>query len=342
MIQINGYFYNGKHSQRISAKVSFFETGQVILILENNQLQTSFDEIRIMPRIANTPRCLYFPDGSKFETHDNAALDNVCALFETGIWHRLIHKIESHIAYVLIAAVAALFLTGFVIEYGIPYAAKSVAPKIPYSVERDAGISSLETLDHNFFFKSQLSETQITRLNKQFQSLADAIAPNLPYQLLFRSCPDLGANAFTLPGGFIIVTDDLVHLAENEKQILAVMAHELGHVYHRHVMRSFLQNSVTVLLLAGLLGDFSSISSFAATFPVFLLQNHYSHTFELEADRFAIDALQQSKIPIKEFAVILFLLGKQNPSDANDFSYLSTHPSTRERIDVIEKFAEMH
>ncbi len=59
----------------------------------------------------------------------------------------------------------------------------------------------------------------------------------------FRASPIIGANAFALPGGIVIVTDQLMQLAEHDDEILAVLAHEIGHVKHRHVLRGLPQDS---------------------------------------------------------------------------------------------------
>lgn len=50
--------------------------------------------------------------------------------------------------------------------------------------------------------------------------------------------PQIGANAFALPDGTLVVTDELVELAgDNDDEVLAVLAHELGHIHERHGLR---------------------------------------------------------------------------------------------------------
>ena len=41
-------------------------------------------------------------------------------------------------------------------------------------------------------------------------------------------------RALALPGGIIVVTDDMVNLAANDPELLAVLAHEMGHLRGRH------------------------------------------------------------------------------------------------------------
>ena len=77
----------------------------------------------------------------------------------------------------------------------------------------------------------------------------------------------LGPNAFALPAGTIVITDELVQLARHDDELRAVFAHEIGHITGRHAMRMLLQNSATALLAVGLLGDVSAVSSMTAAVP---------------------------------------------------------------------------
>ncbi len=71
-----------------------------------------------------------------------------------------------------------------------------------------------------------------------------------------------------------------MELADRDEELQAVFAHELGHAYYRHSLRSWLQNSATALLTAAVLGDITSISANVAALPTLLLENHFSHAFE--------------------------------------------------------------
>lgn len=66
-----------------------------------------------------------------------------------------------------------------------------------------------------------------------------------------------------------------------------MLAHEIGHVEQRHVMRHVLQNFVVATVIATLTGDASSLSLAVSGLPVLLAQTKYSREFETEADEFA-------------------------------------------------------
>ena len=112
-----------------------------------------------------------------------------------------------------------------------------------------------------------------------------------------------------------------------------MLAHELGHVAHRHVMRRLLQGSATALIVAGVTGDITSTTSLAASAPVVLLQAKFSRDFESEADRYGIDLLRKARIPARSFALILERLeaatrAKHRPGLPG---FLASHPPTEER-----------
>jgi Zn-dependent protease with chaperone function len=89
-------------------------------------------------------------------------------------------------------------------------------------------------------------------------------------------------NAMALPNGAIVLTDGLVKLLEDKPDaVMGVLAHELGHLQHRHSMRLLIE----VLALSGLsaivLGD---TSGFITQAPLLLGVLSYSREHESEAD----------------------------------------------------------
>ncbi|MFQ5989325.1 MAG: M48 family metallopeptidase [Candidatus Methylomirabilales bacterium] len=111
---------------------------------------------------------------------------------------------------------------------------------------------------------------------------------------------------------------------------------EIGHVIHRHALRSLLQNSVVVLAIASVTGDITSITALSATLPTMLLQAKYSRSFEMEADQFALQYLRAHDIPRKHFADILSRLEKESGYNSETHNYLASHPATSERMKMFK------
>jgi predicted Zn-dependent protease len=161
--------------------------------------------------------------------------------------------------------------------------------------------------------------------------MATAAGETAPHRLEFRASPVIGPNAFALPSGIIVVTDELVKLSRNDREVLAVLAHELGHVRYRHTMRHLLQGSATALIIAGVTGDIASTTSLAAAAPALLLQTKYSRDYEREADRYAIELLQKAGIGPSHFAAILARMENKPGKPGALPTFLSSHPPTQER-----------
>ena len=143
----------------------------------------------------------------------------------------------------------------------------------------------------------------------------------------------MGANAFALPDGTLIVTDQLVALAGSDDEVLAVLLHELGHVRSRHGTRMLLQGSVSALFMAWYFGDVSTLLAMA---PTALIQAGYSRDMEREADDFAARMLRRQGLPPALLVDMLDKLAaahdKGGHSPDSPPAWLSSHPDTAERV----------
>jgi len=126
----------------------------------------------------------------------------------------------------------------------------------------------------------------------------------------------------------------------DEDRFLAVIAHEIGHEEHRHVLRSVLQNSGVVLISVYFTGDVSSASALVVSVPTFLLNSHYSRAFEAEADDYAFASLAAHHISPGRFAEVMEAMQKADPHIRHEVGYLSTHPLSVDRIMSARKAAE--
>jgi Zn-dependent protease with chaperone function len=197
------------------------------------------------------------------------------------------------------------------------------------------GGDALSALDRFVFAPSQLPRERQLALRRLLADMSAGIPGAEKLRLELRQGRRAGANAFALPSGIIVMTDELVALAKDDAEIEAVLAHEIGHQRQRHLLRQFLQDSATALVLAAAIGDVTSLTSLAAAAPTLLLRAKFSRDFEREADDFALDDLARRGIPAQKFADILQRMEERRPhrKDSKEGSdYLSTHPSTRERI----------
>jgi Zn-dependent protease with chaperone function len=230
---------------------------------------------------------------------------------------------------------AALVVTGY--RYGIPIVAEVAADQVPDSVVETIGQGMFKAMDAEVFTATQLPKARRDRLLDRFATLKQPHARHgSPSQILFRHSDQVGPNAMALPSGIVVVTDGLVELAETDEELIAVLAHEVGHVERRHGLRLVLQNSLLSLAVAWFVGDPGSLSAAA---PTVLLEAKYSRDVEREADAYAVALLDANGIDRGHFARILERLERVRPQGQTGgggvSSYLSTHPVTAERLDAL-------
>ena len=120
-------------------------------------------------------------------------------------------------------------------------------------------------------------------------------------------------------GNFIVETLD--------DELVAVLAHEVGHLKQRHALRHVLQGSVTALLIVVITGDVNSI---LGAVPLAVIGARYSRAFEREADDFALHYLASQRIDPVIFSDILLRLEQQHPQ-GHFPSFLASHPAAAER-----------
>ena len=151
--------------------------------------------------------------------------------------------------------------------------------------------------------------------------------------LEFRNAEGLGANAMALPSGAIYMTDQLVALTSDDRVLMAVVAHEAGHVKRRHGLRQIIQGATVAALITWYFGDFSALGAAA---PASLLQAKYWRDLEREADAYAAQVLKMNNLPVSLLADALELIqkshGPEGKEDAGALAYLATHPATSERL----------
>jgi Zn-dependent protease with chaperone function len=332
MRDIAATFFDGKSSRPSKVRLAFDATGNVRVEGCGRELVYTLTELRISDRLANTPRSIYLPDGAKCETRDNDLIDEVLRLHRRQTSGRLLHRLESGLPYAALAVLLSVVTIWAGVQFGIPWLAKRVAYALPQEFHAELGADVLEALDRWVFQPSGLGERERMRLKSHFETMTRELAGGRSYQLQFRRSEKLGANAVALPSGIILLTDDLVRIAKHDNELVAVMAHEIGHVEHRHALRQALQNSAVALVVASITGDVASLSGLAAALPTLLVEARYSRDFETEADQYALTYLQDHDIPATHFTNILERLETASGGSKRRLSYLSTHPSTAERI----------
>ena len=330
-MKLDALYFDGKSSAQRKVQICLDPSHQLHIVGDDVDLRYKFSDVKVSARLANVGRQLTFPDGSVCEVADADGLEKVLDAAghpRNGQW---LYMAESRLRWVALSFVLVGVCLWVGVAYLIPAAAKQIAFNLPASTERLIGQHALETLDRSVLEPSRLSLERQSQLRELFSTMLATLNGADAYQIAFRSSKQLGANALALPSGTIIVTDGLVNLAENDHEIKAVLAHEIGHLQERHGLRQLLQSSATALLAIGLVGDVSAGSSFLAALPTLLLQSKYSKEFEMQADAFAFAYLKRDGIPAQALLSLLQRIERQSNKTGTLPDYLSSHPGIQER-----------
>jgi predicted Zn-dependent protease len=285
----------------------------------------------VQARLGGSKRLIDFADGSRLET-DYLALEKCLPATKKSRFWQAVHYAETHKTLVLIAFIGIIVSSMAMLRYGVPIIAKYAAAATPVSVENELGKHTLDTLDRKelgYFEASQIPQKQQLSIRNALANFCTKSANCPQYNLNFRKSESIGANAFALPGGAVVITDELIKLAKNNDEIIAVLAHELGHVKQRHALRQTLQGTLSGLLIVAITGDVSSV---AAGLPAIMINMRYTRDLETEADDYALASMKKACIPTKYFATLLLRLESSHGGAGAMPEMLSSHPETRKRI----------
>jgi Zn-dependent protease with chaperone function len=226
--------------------------------------------------------------------------------------------------------------------FGVPLLAGNIVRVMPIEWEQEFGDTVAVQLEEQLreaggweicdTDPNSLANRAITRFAKA--AMDGAGSPFEPSITVVRSSVP---NAFALPGGRAFYFSALLDQTETPDEFAGVMAHELGHVAHRHVMESLVASAGTGLLIGFILGDMSGLSV-AGGLGAMLIDTRFSRQAEAEADRFS--AAVAARLGFDPVGLPNLL---ERIAADDDFTralaLLSTHPLTEERRRALEALA---
>lgn len=321
-------YYDGRTPLRQSAEL-FAVGDEIVARGQFGERRAGRDEVDISEAMGRAPRFVRFADGAMFEVADLDAFAHW--LKAAGFAESPVVRMQNRWTWALGSLLGAVLLIVALYFWGLPTIAKALAPRIPEPVLQSMSQHTLAFLDERLLDHSVLSEARRTVLSEHVQKVLQTSSDLPAYRLHFRSSA-MGPNAFALPNGDVVIFDQLIRLAENDDEVAGVIAHELGHVAHRHGLRQLIQSSVVSFVVGIYLGDVSSV---AASLGALVLESRYSREFEFEADAYAARTMVAAGRGTEPLAAMLERLEKSHDASGSagaGWSGLSSHPETAERI----------
>lgn len=147
-------------------------------------------------------------------------------------------------------------------------------------------------------------------------------------------------NAFTTPGGYIYVNRGLAEAVENNDELACVLAHEIGHVAARHIVKR-LQTIMGYQILSGLVFGAAGVNAAefqrAANLTFQMVVSGYSREDELFADRLAVRYAMRAGFNPEGMISVLEGLEKISDRDKTALgTVFSDHPPFKTRIEAVK------
>lgn len=324
---VEGAYFDGKTSRRQAVRLAPAADG-LDVIGEDWRRREALAGIRVSEPLGGAPRTLSFADGAYCEVAQGSGLDALLAAI--GHRDRAVARWQASWRIALAALVGTVVILSAGYRWGLPWAAAQAAARLPPAAVAGLSDNVLQLLDRQALAPSRLSEQRQHEIERGFRRLVAGDPALEGGPLLFRRAVALGANAFALPDGRIVLFDELVELADSDAEVMAVLAHELGHARNRHGLRQLIQSSVVAVVAAAWFGDVSSLLSGLSGL---LLESRYSRGFEAEADAYGARLLRQNGYSPEDLAAMLEKLEKAHAGGKGGGDWLSSHPDTARRVE---------
>lgn len=327
--ELPALYFDGQVLKGTAVSVSN-NAGQLVFFVDDTKHSVALSSIKRAESFGNAPIVLELPGGAtlEFKREDCTGTLQSWNLFSLN-WFE---KIQYHPTQWLFISLVSIALVIGLYGQGLPLISKWIAFATPQAKVSELMGDVLTELDGFIFDPSKLNDATKATHQQQLNLLIAGKAELSHVKLAFRSSK-IGPNAFALPDGTIVLTDELLDVLPAET-IPGVLAHELGHVELRHMTRRMLQNALIGTAIAIFSGDVSVLIS---TLGTQLVAQHYSREFELEADLFAIELFVKQGRDLAALELLHEKLGSLNDGASRNSSYLSSHPGADERIQLIRE-----
>ena len=335
-----GYYLDGQTASRQRATIHLTQNGLQVRTENGEKFFWPYSEVRQtqgfyageqvrLERGGEIPEALLIPD-SAFLISLHRFVPGLATHFHNPARRSMRAKLTLLAALAVVGIITALYL------WGIPAVAALVAPRVPVSWEERLGQAVVEHLAPQ---PIRCADPKRARIIDEIITRLTAPVPDSPYTFRVMVVNDPTMNAFAAPGGYIVVFRGLLERTQTAEELAGVLAHELQHVLHRHTTRALLQHASTGLLLAAVTGDASGAMVYGLETARLIGLLRYSRLNEEEADAKGMRMLLAAKIDPQGMIGFFEVLRKAGGEVPGLLKYLSTHPSTEDRIERLKSLA---
>lgn len=178
------------------------------------------------------------------------------------------------------------------------------------------------------------SGSQYDRLQRIWAPLRRQARRTVPYSANLLDNDEV-VNAFACPGGPLYFTTALARTMDRDDELAFVVGHELSHVECEHGRQAINQAVLVNAAASLLLKDAGQLAEFGAGVAFTLYNQGYSRQNEREADSHGLRVMVAAGFRPQGAVDALKKLGGGEHHGVD--KYLASHPSTPERIRLLQE-----
>lgn len=325
-------FYNGISSKAFTVNVSF-ETDHLYIQFDN---ETGGKETLLWPKheikeVQYSSGIISLRHGESFpyqqlDITDREFIEEYKNHFKVSSYNRMIHhRKKSSVVYILLGLIAFVLAGYFFL---LPLIADIFARTFPKSLEISLG----EKLYNTVLEDETIDSSKTANINLFFKQMK--VDGDYPVRIsVTEKSVD---NAFSLPGGGMVVYDKILEDMNSYEELAALLSHEYSHIQLRHPTRNLFRSLSGYIFISMLLGDVGGVSAIIIQNAENLKSLQYTRSLEHEADENGLKILKENQISAEGMERLFNHLKKEG--ELQPAELLNSHPDLDSRIDFVKEF----
>ena len=213
----------------------------------------------------------------------------------------------------------------------LPWMVKTATNNFPAEYEQKLG--------KIMFDQVKASEKSDSVKSKLLNDFFDSLHFEKEYKAEILCVSKKEVNAYAMPGGYIVVYDEIINKMNSSEELAGLLAHEYSHVTLKHTLKSIINKiGLTALLQIIFGGTDSAIIGVLSNQTSELGHLQYSRQLEKDADENGFKLMKKQQLNPRGMISLFERLNEV--SDTNIPAILSTHPLPDERIKEIENLIQ--
>jgi predicted Zn-dependent protease len=227
------------------------------------------------------------------------------------------------------------------ISFGTLWGGLSMIPFVKESKPFTLNNQHEEKLGELLIESYLLGERECTDADKKYlvEKLVEKLSHHLDsskYTYRVKIVDTQEVNAYSFPGGYIVINTGLINFCNSSKELAAVIAHEIGHNEHHHVVKSIARDMGLAMLLSTVGSDSNQLRELMSK----LISNRFSRDQEADADAYAVDLLLKAGVDPEPMAQFFERMLENRPEFMEELEFLSTHPADGKRVQQIRELSK--